>query len=223
MPHTYHVRSPAEAAYERIKQAILNLTYRPGEKLSEVRLAADLALGRSPVRSALARLESENWIRVLPQSGTFVHVLEAGELEELFELRLLLEGHAVRSATAKISDAQLAELRSLFEQLKAEKVEDNIPQFTALDTQFHSTIYRVAGNRRIEEILLNLKDQIFWVRAVTATLPGRVSQSLLEMDEVLSAMERRDPEAAAEAMARHIGNIASTFKSMPSGLHAGQS
>jgi DNA-binding GntR family transcriptional regulator len=205
MSYLQHVRSPAEVAYERIKHAILNLTYLPGEKLSEVRLAADLELGRSPIRSALARLESENWIRVL----------EADELEQLSELRLLLECHATRSATANISDTQLADLRTTFNALKAKRIEDHIREFTALDTGFHSTIYRVAGNRRIEEILLNLKDQIVWVRAVTATLPGRVSQSLLEMDEVLQAMERRDADAAEQAMARHIGNIAATFKSMP--------
>jgi DNA-binding GntR family transcriptional regulator len=211
----HEVKSPAEAAYDRIKQAILSLTYLPGEKLSEVRLSTDLKVGRSPIRSALARLESENWIRVLPQSGTFVRVLEPGELEELSELRLLLEGHATRSATHKISDAQLGELRTLFDHLKARPVEDHIPEFIALDTRFHSTIYQVAGNRRIEEILLNLKDQISWVRAVTATLPGRVGESLLEMDEVLKAMEKRDAEGAAIAMERHIGNIAETFKSMP--------
>jgi DNA-binding GntR family transcriptional regulator len=215
MSSMQQVRSPAEVAYARIKQAILNLTYRPGEKLSEVRLAADLQLGRSPIRSALARLESENWIRVLPQSGTFVRVLEADELEELSELRLLLECHTTRLATNKISDAQLVELRAMFDQLSAKRIEDHISEFTSLDTRFHSTIYQVAGNRRIEEILLNLKDQIVWVRAVTATLPGRVSQSLREMDEVLRAMERRDPDAATAAMAKHIGNIAATFKSMP--------
>ena len=83
MLYMQDVRSPAEVAYDRIKQAILNVTYRPGEKLSEVRLAADLQLGRSPIRSALARLEAESWIRVLPQSGTFVRMLEVRELEEL--------------------------------------------------------------------------------------------------------------------------------------------
>jgi DNA-binding GntR family transcriptional regulator len=221
MSSMQQVRSPAEVAYTRIKQAILNLTYLPGEKLSEVRLAADLQLGRSPIRSALARLESENWIRVLPQSGTFVRVLEANELEELSELRLLLECHTTRLAASKITDAQLVELRAMFDQLSAKRIEDHIPEFTALDTRFHSTIYQVAGNRRIEEILLNLKDQIVWVRAVTATLPGRVSQSLVEMDEVLRAMERRDPDAAATAMARHIGNIAATFKSMPAATERG--
>jgi DNA-binding GntR family transcriptional regulator len=210
------IQSPADMAYNKIKQAILDLVYRPGEKLSEVRLANDLNVGRSPIRSALARLESENWIRVMPQSGTFVRMLEAGELEELSELRLVLEVHATRMATVKLTEEQLQELRKVFNKLKRKSIEKHIPEFTALDTRFHSTIYEAAGNRRIQEILLNLKDQISWVRAVTATLPGRVTESLREMDVILSAMEQRDADSAAAAMARHIGNIADTFKSMPS-------
>jgi DNA-binding GntR family transcriptional regulator len=115
----------------------------------------------------------------------------------------------------RISERELADLRKRFESLKRKAVERNIAEFTTLDTLFHSTIYRAAGNQRIEGILLNLKDQISWVRAVTATLPGRVTLSLREMDAVLAAMEQRDARAAANAMEKHIKNIASTFKSLP--------
>ena len=68
-------RTPAVQAYEQIKGNILDLRYKPGDKLSEARLADELQLGRSPIRAALARLEGEGWIRVLPQSGTFVREL----------------------------------------------------------------------------------------------------------------------------------------------------
>jgi DNA-binding GntR family transcriptional regulator len=207
--------SPADLAYERIKQGILALRYPPGEKLSEVRLAAELQLGRSPIRSALSRLEGENWVKVFPQSGTFVREVDPLEVEELAELRLLLETHTTRIAAMHISASELELLRGEFDVLKSKGAEDHITDFWALDDHFHSSIYRVAGNRRIEEILRNLKDQIRWVRAATATLPGRVTESLLEMDRVLNAMEARDPEAAADAMSRHIGNIATSFKTMP--------
>lgn len=207
--------SPADLAYERIKQGILSLRYPPGEKLSEVRLAAELELGRSPIRSALSRLEGENWVKVFPQSGTFVREVDPLEVEELVELRLVLEAHTTRIAAMHIGAAELEQLRSEFDALKVKGPEDHVADFWALDDRFHSTIYRVAGNRRIEEILRNLKDQIRWVRAATATLPGRVKESLLEMDRVLDAMEARDSEAAAEAMSRHIGNIATSFKAMP--------
>jgi len=183
--------------------------------LSEVRLAAELELGRSPIRSALSRLEGENWVKVLPQSGTFVREIDPLEVKELAELRLLLETHAARTAAMNISIEELRQLRREFDALKARGVEDHNADFVALDDHFHSSIYRAAGNRRIEEILRNLKDLIRWVRAANATLPGRVKKSFLEMDLVLNAMEARDIEAAAEAMSRHIGNIADSFKTLP--------
>jgi DNA-binding GntR family transcriptional regulator len=215
MPFPHQIWSPADLAYERIKQGILALRYPPGDKLSEVRLAAELQLGRSPIRTALSRLEGENWVKVFPQSGTFVRKVDTREVEELAELRLLLEMHTTRIAAMHISAKELEQLRGEFDALKAIGAEDHIENFWALDDHFHSSIYRVAGNRRIEEILRNLKDQIRWVRAATATLPGRVKKSLLEMDHVLAAMEARDPEAAAGAMSRHIANIATSFKAMP--------
>ena len=215
MPLRHQAWSPTDLAYERIKQGILALRYPPGEKLSEVRLATELQVGRSPVRTALARLESENWVRVYPQAGTFVREVNLREVEELAELRLLLETHATRIAAVHISAEELKQLRGEFDTFKTKRAEDHLADFWALDDRFHSSVYRAAGNRRIEEILRNLKDQIRWVRATTATLPGRVAESVREMDRVLVAMEARDSEAAAEAMSRHIGNIASTFKTMP--------
>src|ERR1035437_1249457 len=111
--------SPADLAYERIKKGILALRYPPGEKLSEARLAAELQLGRSPVRSALSRLEGENWVKVFPQSGTFVREVDPLEVEELAELRLLLETHTTRIAAMHISAKELEQLRGEFDALKA--------------------------------------------------------------------------------------------------------
>jgi DNA-binding GntR family transcriptional regulator len=78
-------------------------------------------------------------------------------------------------------------------------------------------VYRVAGNPFITNILQNLRDQIHWVRITNASLPGRVEESLHEMDRVLRAMERRDAAGAAEAMRQHIGNIALSFSAAPAG------
>jgi DNA-binding GntR family transcriptional regulator len=202
-------------AYQKIKEGILELKYQPGEKLSEARLAADLKLGRSPVRSALARLERDGWVRVLPQHGTFVRQFSVEEVAAMSELRLILEAHAARVAATRVSPQELAALREAFDALKAKGPGKNFEQFLALDDLFHGMVYRVAGNPFVTNILQNLRDQIHWVRVTTATLPGRVEESLREMDRVLHAMEHRDPEAAATAMRQHIGNIALSYEAVP--------
>lgn len=202
-------------AYRKIKEGILGLRYGPGQKLSEARLAADLKVGRSPVRSALARLERDGWVRVLPQHGTFVRKFSPEDVAAMSELRLLLEAHAASVAASRVTPDDLALLRSKFETLKAKGAERNFEEFLALDDLFHGLFYRLASNPFITEILLNLRDQIHWVRVINASLPGRVDASLHEMDRVLTAMERRDGEAAAQAMRQHIGNIAISYEALP--------
>jgi DNA-binding GntR family transcriptional regulator len=202
-------------AYRKIKEGILGLRYKPGQKLSETKLAADLRVGRSPVRSALARLERDGWVRVLPQHGTFVRKFSAEDVAAMSELRLLLEAHAASVAASKVTPADLALLRTRFEALKAKGAERNFEEFLALDDLFHGLVHRVANNPFITEILRNLRDQIHWVRVINAALPGRVDASLHEMDRVLSAMECRDGEAAAQAMRQHIGNIAISYEAVP--------
>lgn len=202
-------------AYRKIKEGILAMRYKPGQKLSETKLAADLGVGRSPIRSALARLERDGWVRVLPQQGTFVRKFSAEDVAGMSELRLLLESHAASVAAAKVTSEELGLLRVQFEALKVRGAERNFEEFLALDDMFHGLVYRVANNPLITEILRNLRDQIHWVRVINAAVPGRVDASFAEMDRVLSAMERRDGEAAAQAMRQHIGNIAISYQAVP--------
>lgn len=203
-------------AYLRIKKNILELRYQPGQKLSEARLAAELKLGRSPIRSALARLERDGWVRVVPQHGTFVRRFSPEDVAAIYELRLLLEAHAASVAAARMTREDLDLLRARFDALKAKGAAKHFfEEFLALDDLFHGTVYRSAGNAFITQILHNLYDQIHWIRVTTATLPGRVEESLLEMDRVLLAMERRDSAAAAKAMRQHIGNIAVSYRALP--------
>jgi DNA-binding GntR family transcriptional regulator len=208
--------SPSALAYTRIKEAILDMTYLPGQRLSEARLGSELKLGRSPIRTALVRLESEGWIRIQPQSGTFVSTPSSEEVTEMAELRLVLEMYAARQAAQRIGIPELTALRKSFDALAAAGVEGHFAEFLAFDDEFHATVHRAAGNRKILEMLRNLRDQIRWVRSSNAVLPGRVGESLREMQMVLEALERRDAEAAADAMGVHISNIAERFRSMRS-------
>ena len=202
-------------AYLKIKEGILAVRFKPGQKLSETKLAADLGVGRSPIRSALARLECDGWVRVLPQQGTFVRTFSAEDVAAMSELRLLLEAHAVSVAAARVTPEELGSLRMQFEALKARGAERNFKEFLALDDRFHGLVYRLANNPLITEILRNLRDQIHLVRVLNAAVPGRVDASFAEMDRVLSAMERHDGEAAAQAMRQHIGNIAISYQAVP--------
>src|ERR1700744_5954455 len=107
------IRSPF-LAYTQIKARIIDLTYQPGERLSETKLAEEFGLGRSPIRTALLRLESEGWVEISPQSGTFVGALSEREIQELTEFRAILEAFCAGQAVARISAEDLEILQMKF-------------------------------------------------------------------------------------------------------------
>jgi DNA-binding GntR family transcriptional regulator len=201
----------AQFAYQAIKERILDLSYGAGERLSETRIAAELGLGRSPVRTALARLKSEGWIAVTPQSGTYVLSPSEKDIEEVAELRVLLEMHVSRLAALKIPDSELARLRRAFNKLRRD--EEYLEEFLAFDAMVHAAIYRAADNGLIESILTNLKDKVQWIRRTNAVTGSRLKLSYDEMQAVLEALEARDPELVAARMATHIRNAADFRKS----------
>lgn len=202
----------ASLAYEEIKGRIIDLTYRPGAKLSEARLVEELGYGRSPIRTSFAKLQAEGFIAVSPQSGTYVRQLSEQEIEDIFECRLLLETHVTRLAAQRIEAQDLRRLRVALSRLapkgKAQFPQDVFDDFSAFDSFFHATVYRAAGNALISGILVNLLEKAQWLKKSSPSTPRRMRLWFAELGRVLEALEERDGARAAECMRAHIGNAA---------------
>jgi DNA-binding GntR family transcriptional regulator len=194
----------AGAAYQDIKRRIIEGQYAPGEKLSEARLSAELGVGRSPIRTALARLQGERWIEVSPQSGTYVRGLSSKEIEDVLESRLVLETHVAGVAAKRISDEALRKLRRGFEAFGPLVPNERVNEYLELDLQVHVAIYHAAGNELITHNLLNLIDKVRWIRRGSTAWPLRIQEAYEEVKRVLEALEKRDAAAARVAMRRHI-------------------
>jgi DNA-binding GntR family transcriptional regulator len=147
--------SQTTQTYREIKRRIVELEYRLGERLSETRLASELGVGRSPVRSALAQLRSEGWVAISPQSGTFVKALTNRDIEEVTELRIVLEMHATRTAAERITQKEISALHVAFDTLGPSITAGRSELFIDLDKQLHQTIYKAAGNELVFDILRN--------------------------------------------------------------------
>src|SRR5579875_939632 len=208
----------ALVAYREIKSRILDLRYAAGEKLSETRLVAELGVGRSPIRTALARLKSEGWVAVSPQSGTYVTSPTDKEIEEVTELRTLLEMHVTRVATPRIPERELREMRAAFEALRRQPMALHLEDFLELDNLVHSAIYRAADNALIIGIVSNLLDKVQWIRRANSVSVARFELALDELGEIIAALEARDAERAALRMRDHIGNAANFCKSEERGV-----
>ena len=205
----------AGAAYREIKRRIIEFIYEPGQKLSEARLSAELGLGRSPIRTALARLEGEGWIIVSPQSGTYVRGLSTKEIDDVLEIRLVLETYVAGVASQRIEQSELAELRAAFQAFGPTVGSDRINEYFDLDLRVHLAIYKAAGNELITQNLVDLIDKVRWIRRGSTGWPPRIQEAYEEVERILAALERRDAEGARRAMHAHISNIISFRKESP--------
>jgi len=196
----------ADVVYREIKRRITELQYRPGDKLSEARIAIELGVGRSPIRTAFSRLQSEGWIEVSPQSGSFVKGLNATEIAEILETRLVLESHLAGLAAERISDAELRRLRAAFAAFGDHVTSQSLEEYFDLDLMFHLAVYQAAGNALISRILINLIDKVRWIRRASAESPTRFQAALVEIQVVFRALEAHDAKAASTAMHVHIEN-----------------
>ncbi len=196
----------AGVVYRDLKRRITELFYKPGDRLSEVGIATELGFGRSPVRTAFSRLQSEGWIEISPQSGTFVRGLSDTEITEILEARLVLESYLAGRAATMISDAELVRLREAFSSFGERVSTGRLDDYLELDLQFHLAIYKAAGNQLIAGILVNLIDKVRWIRRGSAAYPLRINDAFVEIHAVLDALEARDAEAASAAMRTHIEN-----------------
>ena len=202
----------ATQAYEDIKRRIIGCDYPQGTKLSEARLVEELGVGRSPIRSALARLRSEGWVEVSPQSGSYVKRLTRQEMRDIFDFRILLETHAVRMAARQITPEALRQLKVGLMTLThlANKAPSplNAKEFSAFDSLVHATIYQAGGNSLVADALRTLQEKALWMQKSTPSNPKRMTDLLKELRLIVEALEAGDPELAAQRVQEHISNVA---------------
>jgi DNA-binding GntR family transcriptional regulator len=201
------IRSPF-LAYTQIKARIIDLTYQPGERLSETKLAEEFGLGRSPIRTALLRLESEGWVEISPQSGTFVGALSEREIQELTEFRSILEAHCAARAVERISAEELELLQLKFAMVRPKVEAGDIEAAIQLDEEVHALMYRLGGNELIADTLTGLRGKVQWIRRACAISTLRVQESFEEMEGVVEALSRRDVAMVQYLIRQHVENAA---------------
>jgi DNA-binding GntR family transcriptional regulator len=195
-------------AYSQIKERIIDLTYQPAERLSETKLAEEFGLGRSPIRTALSRLESEGWVKISPQSGTFVCSLSEREIQDLTVLRALLEAYCAGQAATRISDNEIELLKLKFATCRPRVQSGDVDIALQLDEEVHTLMYRLSGNELIANTLIGLRDKVQWIRRTGAVSVLRIEESFEEMAGVVEALSRRDSVMVQHLIRQHVENAA---------------
>ncbi len=194
--------SLAAVAYRRLKDRLIMLDIAPGEPVNDVLLAAELGMGRTPVREALKRLETDHLVVSYPRRGTFATVVDVTDLGSISDLRRVLEPHAARRAAEHAHDAVRETMRATAAELAHLRPDDDRPGMIARDLAVHRLIYSATGNAHLEEVLVrydNLATRIWCL--VIDQLPD-LAGHVLEHRPLLEAIAAgRGDEAAALALA----------------------
>lgn len=197
--------SLASLAYERIKIKLIMLDIRPGSPINDVALAAELGVGRTPVREALKRLETDHLVVSYSRRGTFATVVDVTELGAISDLRQLLEPHAARRAAENATPALRIELREKTDEVRHLDVADgDRNNFIRQDMGVHRLIYRASGNAHLEDVLIrydNLATRIWCL--VIDKLPD-LAEHIREHAPLLEAIADGKGEAAARLALDHV-------------------
>ena len=194
----------ADRVYHQLRDNIGSHQIRPGERLQEVSLAAQLGVSRTPVREALARLESEGMIAVEGR-GFIVPELTDADIDEIYQLRFLLEPAAISSAVAEVgSAADLASMSAAIEDAMAADKTGDFRAFLDANSRFHNAWRALVPNRRMSKLLDQYVGHVRFLRVLTLGDPSARKAALNGMKNIHSAFKKRDAEAAAAAMHKHL-------------------
>lgn len=198
-------RSLADQAYETIKDRLVMLDIRPGEPLNDGLLAAELGMGRTPVREAIKRLETDHLLVSYPRRGTFATSVDITELAAIWDIRSVLEPVAARRAAENATPAARREMTELIQRLHAlDESGEAQRELMSLDMSVHRLIYRAAGNPHLEDVLIrydNLSTRIWCL--VIERLPG-LSGHIVEHAALLQAIVDGDADRAAGLALAHV-------------------
>ncbi|BBI32954.1 GntR family transcriptional regulator [Cohnella abietis] len=194
-----------ETAYQKIKSSIVNGEWEGGTFLSEKQLSERLQMSKTPIRSALDRLEMMGLVKLVPNQGFVVQELSLKKIMDIYELRLSLETFAANHLTGKMDrlffdklDANLA--------LQADAVEsEDIVKYVELDRQFHECIISGMANEEYADAMSRIHDKfLIAVRTTFYKNKKRLSSSLNEHKQIRHALEGNDPAATVALVKKHI-------------------
>ena len=199
--------SLANRTYLSLREAILNLSYRPGEALRKGEICEVLGVSRSPVAEAITRLAGEGLVDVVPQAGTYVARFSMDEIREGAFLREAIELAAVEALAVRITDEQLVQLRRNLRVQEALVADGDFAGFYKLDGEMHGMVLAFTGFRKLGQVADTAWVHVNRARQLILPMPGRVAETLEEHKAILAALEARDAEAARRAMRRHLGRL----------------
>jgi DNA-binding GntR family transcriptional regulator len=197
-------RSIGDAVYDILKAAILKGDLGPGQRLVEHQLGTQMKTSRIPIREAIKRLEQDGLVEKLDKRGFVVKSVSIEEVEETFGIRAVLESYAAYLATEHIDETTINKLEASIEAYKEALAQGDMEKLTAVNSQFHETIYRAAGSQKLYSLINNFRDFISRYRRLLLTCQPYAEVSLKDHIEMVEAMREKDKDKVENLVKTHI-------------------
>jgi DNA-binding GntR family transcriptional regulator len=202
-----------QSVYDALIDLIVGGELPPGQHMVETDLARQLGVSRQPIREALHRMEAEGWVDLRPSQGAFVHVPTDSEVDELLDVRELLEVETARLAARAASPAQVARLRQIWGEGEAAAGQDDFGRAVAANDAFHAEVAAVAGNSVLAEVADIVGRRVQWYYRMVASERGHGSWA--EHAELIDAIEAGDAERAQLLARKHTERTRDAYHHAP--------
>lgn len=202
--------SLTERAYQAISLAIANLELKPGESLTQDRLAKWLSISRTPVREALRRLEQDGMLQTVPGRGLVVTELTIKDVEDMLEMLCLLDAHAAYLAAQRRTQEQADQLAAVAQALMVAAEQHDVAGWSKADKPYHEILLAASDNQLLRQSIQDVRRRLHRITINSATRPERLLACTHEHQAVADAILRSDADAAAQLMRQHIEAMSSS-------------
>ena len=196
--------------YNSLKEAITSMNIYADDaelRLDERKLSEQLLISRTPVREALARLEQEKLVQIVPRRGVYIIRKTKAEILEMLTVWAALESMSARLITLNSSGETIASLRLLLTSYSDGQVEDHIDEYSENNINFHQAILRMSGNQLICDTADSLFIHMRSIRARTIGEEDRAQKSIVDHMQIVEALEARDTDLAERLVREHTINL----------------
>ena len=203
-----------DVVFNTLRKAILKGELKPGERLMEIALAERLGVSRTPVREAMRKLELEGLVVMIPRRGAQVANITEKDLNDVLEVRIALENLSIENACMRMTEEQLEELWNAAKNFEATMAEGNLVKLAEADVAFHEVIYKSSDNRRLNQVLNNLREQIYRYRVEYLKDENNYPTLMKEHKDIVEGLVRKNKTQVTETMHQHVKNQAVAVKAM---------
>lgn len=190
--------------FEELEESILNGIIKPGDNLTEMKLCAELGVSRTPVREAIRMLGQKGLVQIFPNKGAVVLGISEKDLEDIYTIRMYIEGLGSRWAAANITEEQIRELTEIVDLQEFYQIKNAMKHINQLDSQFHEKLFESSNSRTLQHTLSGLHHRIQHYRQLSFSSNGRAEKAIKEHRQILVALAAHDQDAAEQLTIEHI-------------------